>query len=48
MAAIDEKLTIRNNIFRGTSVRSWSFGITWRIGMGEKPGNYHIVDLPVG
>ena len=48
MAAINDKLTIRNNIFRGTSDKRWAFGITWRIGMGGKPGDYHIVDLPTG
>ena len=48
MAAVDDKLTIRNSRFRGTSDRRWTFGITWRIGMGGKPGTYHIVDLSAG
>lgn len=45
---IGEKLTIVDNRYKGTNTKEWTVAVEWRMGIGEKPGSYHIIDLPIG
>ena len=45
---IRDTLKISNPKFKGTEDKKFGVGVTFRLGIGSQPGDYHILDLPVG
>ena len=41
-------MVLKSSDFKGTEDKKWSVGFTWRIKIGQQPGYYKIIELPVG